>query len=64
MNTEMNCIETSEVFIKYSPLLDPIRYMIGKYGELQCKIKDLPTIQSTIEICNASYSARRLNSTF
>ena len=45
------------MFIKYSPLLDPIRYMIGNYDELQCKI------QSTIEICdekllnhnNASY---------
>ena len=52
LNTETNCIETSDVFIKYAPLLDPIRYMIGKYDETNCKIKDLPTILSTTEICD------------
>ena len=31
LNTETKEIETKPIFIKFSPLLDPIRYMIGKY---------------------------------
>lgn len=51
------------VFIKYSPLLDPIHYIIGKYDTNDIKIKTLPKISSTNEEChkklvdknNASY---------
>ena len=32
------------VFIKFSPLLDPIRYMIGKYDIDDVKLKTLPSI--------------------
>jgi hypothetical protein len=49
---EVECLETNtthekNVFIKFSPLLDPIRYMIGKYQNLD---KDylLPSIDNNI----------------
>lgn len=32
------------VFIKYSPLLDPIRYMVGKYESCKQPIGNLPTL--------------------
>ena len=35
-------IETP-VFIKYSPLIDPLRYLIGKYDNFGDKIRELPT---------------------
>jgi len=31
-DTETNLNTTNDIFIKYSPLFDPIKYMIGKYG--------------------------------
>ena len=34
------------IFIKFSPLLDPYRYMIGKYDLDDPRIKTLPTINS------------------
>jgi len=42
-------LETKEVhrrpvFVKYSPLLDPVRYMIGKYEADIDKLKNLPTV--------------------
>ena len=37
------------VFIKFGPLLDPIRYMIGKYDINDDKIRTLPTISTTNE---------------
>jgi hypothetical protein len=51
------------VFIKYSPLLDPVRYMIGKYESNKHLLNELPTIASTDLTCipkiasynNASY---------
>lgn len=51
------------VFIKYSPLLDPVRYMIGKYESNRHLLNELPTIGSTELTCipkiasynNASY---------
>jgi len=37
----------AHVFIKYSPLLDPIKYMVGKYDLSDPATKRLPTLQST-----------------
>ncbi len=34
------------VFIKYSPLLDPVRYMTGKYESENQKLTNLPTLLS------------------
>ena len=50
---EVECLETNtihekKVFIKFSPLLDPIRYMIGKYQNLD-KDYVLPSIDNKNE---------------
>jgi len=49
-------IDTKEVFekhvfIKFGPLLDPIRYMIGKYDINDDKIRTMPTLKTTKEHC-------------
>jgi hypothetical protein len=35
-----------DVHIKFSPLLDPVRYMIGKYDINDKRIRTMPTVQS------------------
>jgi hypothetical protein len=63
MNINTKKIEETEIFVKFSPLLDPIRYMIGKYDLKDENLKELPNLSSTIETCsnkildssNASY---------
>ena len=52
--THVFCSKTQSViekpvFIKFSPLLDPFRYMIGKYDVKDPKIRSLPKIDSTDE---------------
>jgi hypothetical protein len=52
-----------DVFIKFSPLLDPIKYMVGKYNLSDSRLKTLPSFDSTTTEChekilsstNASY---------
>ena len=39
------------MFVKYSPLLDPIRYLSGKYEAIQ-KSSSLPKYNSTIDNCD------------
>ena len=41
-NIENNEEEKKNIFIKFSPLLDPIRYMIGKYDVTNDNIRTLP----------------------
>ena len=36
-----------DVFVKFSPLLDPFRYMIGKYDVNDARIRSMPRIDST-----------------
>ena len=56
-------IQPADVFIKFSPLLDPIKYMVGKYNLDDPATKNLPTIHSTesdthpkiLSTSNASY---------
>ena len=52
--------ENRPVFIKYSPLLDPIRYMIGKYDILDDAIRTLPNngqgFSKLANTNNASYT--------
>jgi hypothetical protein len=48
------------IFIKYSPLLDPIRYMIGRYDTESSDIRTLPTLDGAnfaklADTNNASY---------
>jgi hypothetical protein len=44
-------IHKKPVFIKFGPLLDPIRYMIGKYDINDDKIRTLPTVKTTTNEC-------------
>jgi hypothetical protein len=41
------------IFVKYSPLLDPIRYLSGKYDVLDQRTTALPQLTSTENMCNA-----------
>ena len=50
----VTCAKTNEshakpVFIKYSPLLDPYRYMIGKYNVENENLRTMPRLNSTSE---------------
>jgi hypothetical protein len=44
INTETNTEYNKKVFIKYSPLIDPVRYMTGKYINDADKICNLPIL--------------------
>ena len=43
-DTDTNTIVDTPVFIKYSPLLDPTRYMVGKYETIRDTMHNLPSI--------------------
>jgi len=47
LDTSNVSICTKPIFIKYSPLLDPIRYMIGKYDINDPSIHTLPSFTSS-----------------
>ena len=67
LNTLDNCLISSilssystisnnqNVFFKKAPLLDPYKYLIGKYENNQKILYDLPTILSTNENCIEEY---------
>jgi hypothetical protein len=40
---EYGNMHTKDIFIKYSPLLDPVKYMIGKYDNSNNELFNLPT---------------------
>ena len=44
-----NAVVEKPIFVKFSPLLDPFRYMIGKYDVQDVRIKTMPTLGSTEE---------------
>jgi len=46
INHKTKEMEEKPVFIKFSPLLDPIRYMIGKYDFTDSKLRLLPDLNS------------------
>ena len=41
------------IFVKYSPLIDPIRYLSGKYDGQDSRINTLPHISSNENTCDA-----------
>lgn len=47
-NIETNKVKDREVFFKMAPLLDPYKYMIGKYDISDPKLFNLPNLNSTI----------------
>jgi len=52
-NAETNKITDKEVFFKLAPLLDPFKYLIGKYNINDTTLFNLPKINSTIKDCNS-----------
>lgn len=54
-NVETNKVKDREVFFKLAPLLDPYKYMIGKYDTTDPKLFNLPKINSTSDDCNSKF---------
>lgn len=52
-NMDTNKIKEKEVFFKMAPLLDPYKYMIGKYDISNPKLFNLPKLNSNVDDCNA-----------
>jgi len=52
-NIETNKVKDKEVFFKMAPLLDPYKYMIGKYDVQNPNLFNLPKLNSNIENCNS-----------
>ena len=52
-NVDTNKVKDKEVFFKMAPLLDPYKYMIGKYDITNPKLFNLPKLNSTSEECNS-----------
>jgi len=51
-----NCkVKDKEVFFKMAPLLDPFKYLIGKYNILDKKLFSLPKINSTELDCHTKF---------
>ena len=47
MQYQTNQVQEKSVFVKFSPLLDPYRYMIGKYNVADPRIRAMPRLEST-----------------
>jgi len=54
-NVENNKVKDREVFFKLAPLLDPYKYMIGKYDITNPKLFHLPKLNSTSSDCNTKF---------
>ncbi len=54
-NVDTSKVKDREVFFKMAPLLDPYKYMIGKYDISNPKLFNLPKFNSTTEDCNAKF---------
>jgi hypothetical protein len=54
-NINNNKVKDKNVFFKLAPLLDPYKYLIGKYNILDEKLFNLPKLNSTEEVCNSKF---------
>ena len=54
-NTDTNKVKDIEIFFKMAPLLDPYKYMIGKYDVNNSNLFNLPLLNSNIEDCNPKF---------
>ena len=52
-NIETNKVREKNIFFKMAPLLDPYKYLIGKYDITNPKLFNLPKLSSTSEECNS-----------
>jgi hypothetical protein len=51
-NINTNKIKNTDVFFKIAPLLDPYKYMIGKYCTSNPNLFNLPKLNSLSDNCN------------
>ena len=51
-NFETNKVREKDIFFKMAPLLDPYKYMIGKYDISNPKLFNLPKLNSVSNDCN------------
>jgi hypothetical protein len=51
-NINNNKVKEREIFFKLAPLLDPYKYLIGKYNINDCNLFNLPKLENTENICN------------
>jgi hypothetical protein len=59
MDTETGELLPKSVFIKFSPLLDPVKYMIGKYDVSNDALRTLPAIHNNDTlVCHSKLSDR------
>ena len=54
-NNDTNKVKDREVFFKMAPLLDPYKYMIGKYDIANPKLFNLPKLNSNAQDCNPKF---------
>ena len=54
-NIVNNKTKDKNVFFKMAPLLDPYKYLIGKYNILDENLFNLPKLDSTEETCNPKF---------
>jgi hypothetical protein len=54
-NIETNKVKNKEVFFKMAPLLDPYKYMIGKYETYNSTLFNLPKLNSTAKDCDSKF---------
>ena len=54
-NIDTNKVKDREIFFKMAPLLDPYKYMIGKYDISNTKLFSLPKLNSSVEDCNSKF---------
>ena len=54
-NVDTNKVKNKQVFFKMAPLLDPYKYMIGKYDISNPRLFALPKLNSTVEDCNSKF---------
>jgi hypothetical protein len=54
-NIATNKIKEKEVFFKMAPLLDPFKYLVGKYDVEDKRNYTLPQLNSSLDNCNSKF---------
>jgi len=54
-NSDTNKIKNKTIFFKLAPLIDPFKFLIGKYNHEDPKLYTLPLFDSTLDNCNSKF---------
>ena len=54
-NIENKRVQDKDVFFKMAPLLDPYKYLVGKYNLEDTKLFSLPKLNSSLEDCHPKF---------